>query len=154
MIAFGRYILFLLVAIICIASGCNVGPDYKRPSTPADSGDGFFNAPQSWLEPNDIASTGRWWQRIGDPVTEELVDKALRNNYDLKAAAAAVIESQALLTQSHGARLPEVSYSAGRTRSKSTLFFVGSSRSIFTCNTFTFIFIISPNTTRQQRYIC
>ena len=101
-----------------------VGPDYSRPNTVADGAEGFVHALPGWADSNDI-ETGRWWKRFGDPVIDELVAEALENNTDLQVAAGRVIESQALLKQSHGLRLPDVSYSASRTRGKSVISFGG-----------------------------
>lgn len=104
---------------------CTVGPDYVRPETAADDGGGFINTPAGWADANDICLSGPWWQCFGDPVIAELVDTALENNTDLRAAAARVVEARALLAQSHGIRLPGISYSANRTRSKIPMNFLG-----------------------------
>jgi len=123
-----------LIRTICLAAafavnlgvtGCMLGPDYARPQTPAYGTEAFFNTPAGWFDPNNPKGTGPWWQNFGDPVTAELVRMALENNYDLKAAAARVAESEALLRQVHGGRLPQVSYALDRSRSKNTFFLLG-----------------------------
>ena len=112
------YFVTALISMVCLA-GCMVGPDYERPQTAADGANGFVHAPQDWADSNDI-KTPSWWKRFGDPVIDGLVAEALENNTDLKIAAWRVLESEALLKQSHGIRLPDISYSADRTRSKSS----------------------------------
>jgi len=103
----------------CLAlGGCMLGPDYERPDTPADA-DSFHWAPAEAADPNTIL--GAWWRTFGDPHLNALVGQALGQNYDLAIAAANVLEAEALLAQSRGARLPMLDYSAGRTRSKSPL---------------------------------
>ena len=106
-------------------SGCMLGPDYARPDTPANNSVGYFRTPAGWIDPNNPDAIGPWWENFGDPVTAELVLAALENNYDLKAAAARVQESRAILGQVHGQRLPQISYGLDRSRSKSSFFFFG-----------------------------
>lgn len=103
-----------------IIFGCTVGPEYLRPETTADAGGGFLNTPAGWTDANDICANGAWWRCFGDQVTADLVVLALERNTDLKAAAAKVLEAEALLAQSHGIRLPDVSYAAARRRAKAS----------------------------------
>jgi multidrug efflux system outer membrane protein len=95
-----------------------VGPDYLRPETAAEAGGGFLNTPPGWTDANDICANNPWWRCFGDQVTADLVLLALERNTGLKAAAAKVLEAEALLAQSHGVRLPDVSYAAARSRGK------------------------------------
>ncbi len=77
----------LLVSMIALlASGCMVGPDYVRP--PVD-------APAAWRlneqDARDLANTA-WWEQFGDPVLNDLVTTALRENKDLMIATARIDE--------------------------------------------------------------
>jgi len=77
----------LLVTLLALlASGCMVGPDYVRP--PVDT-------PTAWRlseqDARDLANTA-WWEQFGDPVLNDLVTTALRENKDLMIAAARVEE--------------------------------------------------------------
>ncbi len=110
--------LLIYAATAVLATGCMVGPKYKRPEIAADTNDGYFNAGGYVTDVNDFGDAGMWWQRFGDPATAELVRQMLESNYDLKASAARVLQAQAALAQAHGGRLPDVSYSLGRDRSK------------------------------------
>jgi multidrug efflux system outer membrane protein len=69
-----------------LAGGCMVGPDYVRP--PAD-------APAAWRlnekDVRDLANTA-WWEQFGDPMLNDLVVVALRENKDLLIASARVDE--------------------------------------------------------------
>ena len=69
-----------------LAGGCMVGPDYVRP--PVD-------APAAWRldekDVRDLANTA-WWEQLGDPVLNDLVVVALRENKDLMIASARVDE--------------------------------------------------------------
>ena len=101
-----------------------LGPDYKRPEFVVEPDADFENVPDNWPDPNITDTVGPWWQTFKDPILDDLVTTALENNNDLKSAAARVLESQALLDQSHGIRFPQVAYSADRTRAK-TVFNLG-----------------------------
>jgi multidrug efflux system outer membrane protein len=77
----------LIVSLLALlASGCMVGPDYVRP--PVD-------APAAWRltepEVKDLANTA-WWEQFGDPVLNDLVATALRENKDLLIATARIDE--------------------------------------------------------------
>ena len=123
--------LFISLGMVITISGCMVGPDYLRPQNAADGGAGFLNTPPGWTDANDICANGPWWQCFGDQVTADLVQLALERNTDLKAAAAKVLEAEALLAQSHGVRFPDVSYAASRKRDKGSFSSFGGSGSFF-----------------------
>ena len=106
----------LLLPILLVTS-CTMGPDYQRPATLADTGT-YNHTAQINLDPNTLSDMEPWWLNFGDPVTSKLVQTALDNNLDLKVSAARVLESDALLAQAFGQRLPQVSYGANRDRSK------------------------------------
>ena len=79
-----RMVITLL--IILTLAGCAIGPDYKRPSV---------DTPKAWRveepEAKDLANTV-WWEQFNDPVLNDLIQTALKENYDLKIAAARVEE--------------------------------------------------------------
>jgi len=105
--------------------GCMVGPKYVRPKTAADTNDGYFNAGTHRQEVRAVAEAEKWWERFGDETTAELVREMLESNYDLKAAAARVLQAAAVLGEVHGQRLPDVSYTLNRDRSKRSFNFGG-----------------------------
>lgn len=117
------YIL-LLLALTVLLQSCTVGPDYARPETAANDVT-FVNAASQRLMTDRIDP---WWTHFGDELTSELVREALEHNNSLKAAAANVLKSRALLAKSHGVRWPDVSVAGNRTRSKSSFEFVGGQR--------------------------
>jgi multidrug efflux system outer membrane protein len=117
--------LSLVMAAFCVLGGCTVGPKYSRPETAADTNDGYFHVGAHKEEFSDFNDLETWWERFGDPTTAVLVREMLDNNYDLKAAAARVIQAQAALAEAHGGRLPDISYDMGRSRSKTSFSFGG-----------------------------
>jgi len=118
--------IFLPMCIVALMpAGCMVGPEYSRPRTAADTNEGFFGAAEHSEDVNALAEIDMWWQRFGDRTTVELVEQMLERNYDLKAAAARVVQAQAALAEAHGARVPSVSYDLNRDRSKRSFNFGG-----------------------------
>lgn len=113
-----RSMAVLLVAV-WLASGCTLGPDPHRPRTVVDTTESFVHAP----DPEPVSASAEitpWWKTFADPATAELVQEALAANTDLRAAAARVLEAQALLRGSRGARWPEVSARSGASRTKNS----------------------------------
>ncbi|MHC4694953.1 MAG: efflux transporter outer membrane subunit [Planctomycetota bacterium] len=114
--------LFLTVSIVML-TGCMVGPKYSRPETAADSNEPFVHSGNRNQDVNDLEMIDSWWEQFGDPTTTALVLRALENNYDLKAAAARVLQAQAALDESRGRLWPDVSYGLSRDRSKRSFTF-------------------------------
>lgn len=110
----------VILSIYLFSTGCTVGPKYTRPDTDADEGE-FVYAGQHSQDVNDVEADYRWWIRFGDATTTELVVEALARNWDLKAAAARVLQAQAGLTEARGAQWPAITYNLGRDRRKSSV---------------------------------
>jgi len=101
-------------ALILISSGClNLGPDYQRP----DLG---IETPQAYeFTPTDTRSLmveDRWWDIFGDRELNQYVEEALKNNWDIKQAAARVLEARAQYVRVRADRLPAVGVSGLRDR--------------------------------------
>jgi len=121
-----RLIIQLLsITGLIMLTGCMVGPDYERPKTTADTAAGYVYADEYPQDVNDIDKSGRWWERFGDPLTTELVNEALNKNNDLQAAAARVLQAQALLAETRGQHWPDISYNFSRNRNKTSFNFAG-----------------------------
>jgi len=132
------------------------GPDYKRPETVADEAQIYFFEGKHINDANDGAGAGKWWERFADDTATELVREALSNNNNLAAAAARVLQAEALLVEARGQRLPDVSYNFSRTRSKSSFSFGGGRFSALTTSfshgiTVNYIVDIFGKLKRQQR---
>ena len=74
----------VIILLVVLFAGCAVGPDYKRPGV---------DIPQNWRfenkEAKEVANTA-WWQRFDDSVLNQLIQIALQENKDLKAAVARI----------------------------------------------------------------
>jgi outer membrane protein, multidrug efflux system len=118
-----------IAALLLLASlfGCAVGPDYRRPS---------IDAPSAWLlaepEAKSLADT-TWWEQFGDPVLNELIASALKENKDLRIAAARVEEFVGRYGMTRAALFPQAGAS-GIGQRKSTTDYSNPPRSLTTDN--------------------
>ncbi|NIA16860.1 MAG: efflux transporter outer membrane subunit [Planctomycetes bacterium] len=112
-------LIFTAVATVCVTvGGCMVGPNYKRPATPADKGTFLNSGGNEKQNVNLTHDDYHWWKRFADDATNKLVTEALENNNDLRAGAARVLQAQAALAEARGKQLPELSYGLSRERRK------------------------------------
>ena len=85
-----RMSMFLAVFLF---AGCTVGPNYKRPTTAIPAA---FRAPEPL--PADQAGSFadlQWFEVFKDDKLQELIRKALVQNYDLRDAVARIEEARA-----------------------------------------------------------
>ncbi|HJU63470.1 MAG TPA: efflux transporter outer membrane subunit [Candidatus Binatia bacterium] len=99
-----------LVSVVAfLIGGCTVGPNYSRPTIPVpDNHRGALESPQA-----ESLADIPWWQLFNDPVLQELIRDALRNNYDLRTAAARVEEARAQIGVSRSFFYPQVTLEGG-----------------------------------------
>jgi multidrug efflux system outer membrane protein len=104
--------IVLTSTLFFFLTGCMIGPDYKRPTV---------ETPQAWRfdekEAMDLANTA-WWEQFKDPVLNELVMIALRENKDLMIASARVEEFMGRYGFTRAALFPQLGAAgaAGRQR--------------------------------------
>jgi multidrug efflux system outer membrane protein len=105
------------IAAACIAAalaGCAVGPDYVRPTV---------DTPPAWRidypKAAEVANL-KWWEQFGDPVLDQLVETALRNNRDLLIAAARVDQFIGALTATGSQFYPQIGFGADATRARAS----------------------------------
>ena len=104
-----KKLLPLVLLSTGLLSGCLMGPKYRRPAA---------NVPPSYRaaspEQTTASSLGneQWWQVYQDPVLAELIHKALAQNYDVRIAAARILEAQAQLGIIRSNQFPSASVGA------------------------------------------
>jgi outer membrane protein TolC len=95
-------------------ASCMVGPDYERPT---------IDTPTDWRieypEAADVANL-KWWEPFGDPELNALVDTALRENRDLRIAAARVDQFIGALATTRAHLYPQIGYGADASRTQIT----------------------------------
>jgi multidrug efflux system outer membrane protein len=111
---------FLLSALFCVAllclEACSVGPNYKRPAvTVPNAYRGASASEPATTQPapasaNVARSLGdeKWWDVFEDKELQGLIRTALKNNYDVRIAAARVLEAQAQLGITRADQLPSL----------------------------------------------
>jgi outer membrane protein, multidrug efflux system len=97
-----------------LATGCALGPDYKRP--PVTAPDAF----RGQAAPGETASLADapWWEVFGDPALRTLIQEALAANYNLRVAAARVQQARAQVTVAQSPFYPHIGYGASATQSR------------------------------------
>ncbi len=105
----GRTIPALALFGMLFAAGCAVGPDYKRPAQElptahylpegVTAGEGATNS---------IGSLG-WWHIINDPQLKGYIIEALTNSWDIKIAAARVLQAEAVARVTRSQYFPYLS---------------------------------------------
>src|SRR5437879_2015890 len=101
------------VVAAALLGGCAIGPNYKRPSVAEPP---TFRG-QATAEAASLADAP-WWEVFQDPSLKALIQEALRNNYDVRIAAARVQEARANLSVARSDLYPSFDYSGGVSRSK------------------------------------
>jgi outer membrane protein, multidrug efflux system len=101
-----------------LLSGCAVGPNYERPALIVPD---QYYAEKATSEAESLADLP-WWQVFDDPLLKSLIDEALKNGYDARTAAWRVEEARARYGIAQSAFFPQIDYSAGGTRQKSSPF--------------------------------
>lgn len=107
--------LKLVAALLSLGlTGCMVGPNYVRPEVAT---------PEAWridyAKAADVANI-RWWEQFGDPVLNELVETSLKENRDLRIAAARVDQFIGALKATGSQLYPQIGYGADASRSRAS----------------------------------
>src|SRR5215475_871995 len=93
-----------ILAVLVLETGCLMGPKYKRPTV--DVGQEYrAPAPQQAAQASSLGNE-QWWQVYQDPVLTQLIHTAIAQNYDVRIAAARVLEAQAQVGITRASQLP------------------------------------------------
>lgn len=119
----------LMTAVLLLTSGCKVGPNYKPPTAPQVTG--YTPTPvttttatptviggeaQKFTSGQDIP--GEWWTVFHSKPLDDLIERALKANPDIKAAQAALLVARENVLAQRGAYFPNLSASFLADRSK------------------------------------
>jgi NodT family efflux transporter outer membrane factor (OMF) lipoprotein len=100
--------------LFVVIAGCAVGPDYRPPADAIPST--FREAPTTAGASADTLDA--WWQSFDDPLLNDLIARAARQNLDIAAAGARLREARASARAVGGARYPELALAGGATRNR------------------------------------
>ena len=102
--------------LVGLLGGCAaVGPDYDRP---------VLTAPAKWGEAESKAEAATalekvaWWKTFDDPLLDELIEQAAKNNLDLARARARIVQTRAGVVVAGAAGLPSLNVSGSATRTQ------------------------------------
>jgi multidrug efflux system outer membrane protein len=100
--------LGLFVSALGLLAGCNVGPKYVRPNYTAPPV--FRGADDAAIQSAAANSLGdeQWAAVYREPELQDLIRKALANNYDVRIAAQHVLEQQAQVKIIRAQQFPTV----------------------------------------------
>jgi len=102
----------LALCAAALLAGCTVGPDYVRPSV---------DTPSAWRidypKAAEVANT-TWWEQFGDPVLNDLIVIALRENRDIRIAAARVEQFAGALVATRSQLFPQIGYNGSVDRAR------------------------------------
>ncbi|OUJ08456.1 efflux transporter outer membrane subunit [Gluconobacter sp. DsW_058] len=109
-----RKLLTLALSTCLSLTACTVGPNFKpdRIKVP----DSFVEQPQS-VTAAEIARTEAdmkdWWAQFHDPMLNELVEQAIKGNYDLQIASQHIVSERAVRRQAQAAWYPQLDAAMG-----------------------------------------
>jgi outer membrane protein, multidrug efflux system len=92
-------------------------PKYQHPEAPAKS---TWSRPPATTVSATEAISPQWWAQFGDPYLDELVDKAIAGNVDLKILAARIAVANAQIAEARAGALPSVDVGAGSSLQKTS----------------------------------
>ncbi|KPJ78281.1 MAG: transporter [Deltaproteobacteria bacterium SG8_13] len=104
---------------LLVLTGCfRMTPEYRDPDL------GFTppaNYQQAALKEDPAAAVqpaDRWWEEFGDPQLNQLIEEVLKNNWDIRQAAARVLESRYRYFQVRADQFPPLDVEGGYDRRK------------------------------------
>jgi len=102
-----RFLCCALALTVCLFFyGCiDLGPDYQRPDLGIVVPNTYEYGP---TEAGPVELEDRWWEIFEDPELDRMVADALEYNWDIKQAAARVLEVRARYVQVRSDRFPAV----------------------------------------------
>jgi NodT family efflux transporter outer membrane factor (OMF) lipoprotein len=95
----------LILAAVLLAA-CTVGPNYKRPAVATPGA--FRNGPPPGADPAASIADTKWQNLFSDDTVNQMVTKALANNFDLRIAAERAQEARAQLGITRANQFPSL----------------------------------------------
>jgi len=126
-----RLARFIATSASLLAAGCVVGPNFKKPappnvggytptaiSTTSSTADVAGGEAQHLVEGRDIP--GEWWALFHSQPLNDLIERSLKANPDLRAAQAALIVARENMLAQRGFYYPSITGGFSATRAKSS----------------------------------
>jgi NodT family efflux transporter outer membrane factor (OMF) lipoprotein len=103
-------LLLLVFTALFFTSCTTLGPDFKKPSASVE---------QKWIEADDpqikaeTPDYSTWWHVLGDPVLDNLITMACKQNLSLRVAGLRILEARAILGIAVGLQYPQTQNMSG-----------------------------------------
>ncbi len=95
----------VLAVVVGWLGGCNVGPDYVKPEV--ETPDVWHQTLSAGLVEGET-NLHTWWTVLNDPILNDLIDRAIAENKDLKTAFSRVREARAQRGVASGQQFPDI----------------------------------------------
>jgi multidrug efflux system outer membrane protein len=115
-----------LIGLAVAAGACTVGPNYQRPVVDVPQN---YRAADGAADAQSLADEN-WAAIFQDQVLQSLIQRALEHGYDVRVAAARVLEAQARLGVTRADQYPNVSGEAVALSQKTSRAINGTSRTV------------------------
>jgi NodT family efflux transporter outer membrane factor (OMF) lipoprotein len=99
-----------LVGIVASLGACTVGPNYRGPPTELTSSLNSALAVENSQDISNEPLPNHWWRLYDEPALDELIQRALASNRDLRAAEANLGLAAAIYDESRAARTPTTTF--------------------------------------------
>jgi len=103
-------LLVVLFTLALLVSGCMVGPDFVKPDAQMEQG---WLQQQNQRIKSEPADLSEWWTVFNDPVLDNLIEIASRQNLDLLNAGLRILEARAQLGIAIGSQYPQTQQIGG-----------------------------------------
>lgn len=110
--------LIPFLVLLLLLSACKVGPDYQEPSTPMPESFIEERADECLLIEDDNLT--KWWTAFNDPFLDELLEEALRANFDYKIALQRINQARSQYWIQFTQLLPDFEFQGEGARSRSS----------------------------------
>jgi len=113
---------------ICLLSGCNVGPKYVPPATPAppafkEAAPAAYSAapPGAWqpAQPQDAVLKGKWWEMFNEPELNALEDQLNIDNQNIAQYFQNFMAARAQVSEARAGYFPTATVTPAVTRTSS-----------------------------------
>ena len=107
--------LIALATTAILSCGCTVGPNYKKPTAAVPGTYRGLTPEEAGKADSTSIGDQKWWEVFQDQQLQSLIRTALQQNYDVRIAAARILEAQAQLGITRADQYPSVSGGANIT---------------------------------------
>jgi NodT family efflux transporter outer membrane factor (OMF) lipoprotein len=119
--------------LLCLLSGCAVGPNFLHPAPPPVSHYSSATDPKETSPAGGVAQrftpgaqvAAEWWRLFASPKLDAIIAEATETNPGLQAAQASLHQSQDTLRSGYGIFYPQIEADAAATRQRYTSVKIG-----------------------------